>query len=88
VKGHAVIIRNSDGAEKLYPVDWDESDPEGDPSFIWTDGNFACDCNRHDFFTGEPYSPDRAHFPCGDTAYRVREFRLADGRVIPCDAPH
>ena len=33
--------------------------------FIWTDGNFACDCNRYDCF----YPDDDIDFPCYNKEY-------------------
>jgi hypothetical protein len=54
---------------------------EDDPStFIWEDGNYACDCNREIFFNraiGED-APDR---DCGDGAYLVQLFNPVDGSV-------
>ncbi len=84
----AVIRRNSDGLVRECPqtTDWHDADADGAGSdlFWWTDGNGGCDCNRANFFAragGEP-DPDEV---CGETNYRVIEFRLPDGRVVPCD---
>jgi hypothetical protein len=33
--------------------------------FIWTDGNFGCDCNRYDLF----YTDDDIDFPCYNKEY-------------------
>lgn len=48
--------------------------------FIWSEGNFACDCNRGTFFAeavGEDTSAlsdeeDATRFPCGDSRFRVK----------------
>lgn len=47
------LRRNADGEERVYketiPEGWTD-DPEGAAEFMWTDGNYACDCNRVLFF--------------------------------------
>lgn len=65
---HLVLIRdNETGIVRAYEdayLRWVEDD------FIWTEGNFACDCNRGLFFAravGED-GPDRA---CGSERYSV-----------------
>lgn len=48
--------------------------------YIWSEGNYACDCNRANFFAraaGED-DPDRE---CGDGRYAVKIFDI-DGKTI------
>lgn len=64
------IRRNSDGVVRIYKDDHWLSD------FIWSDGNYACDCNRHLFFERaggvDPYDdPDHVSV-CTDDKYSVR----------------
>lgn len=53
--------------------------------FIWTDGNFACDCNRELFWFD--WGPEAIDRECGSVKYRVIDITLEDGRVIEIDAP-
>jgi hypothetical protein len=75
------IVRLADGAVRRMPLakasglDWTEEGSD----YMWSEGNYACDCNRALFFAraaGEP-DPDR---PCGDSAFGVRI--LVDGRIV------
>jgi hypothetical protein len=68
------IIRASDGKTVTYH---DESYSE----FMWTDGNWACDCNRGLMFRracGEDVDITDDHEPCGDSRYYVK---LPDGTM-------
>jgi hypothetical protein len=51
------------------------SDLEWSGEFIWSEGNFACDCNRRDFFHENDvgYDPEaEGNDKCGDSAFVVR----------------
>ena len=69
------IRRNSDGAVRSceYPYPWD-----GD--YIWTDGNYGCDCNRALFF-GRADGGEGDEADCGEGAYAVR-IKDTDGNVL------
>jgi hypothetical protein len=41
----AVLVRNSDGARRIYRPDWKPTWTWSD-EYWWTEGNFGCDCNR------------------------------------------
>lgn len=41
------------------------------PVFIWEHGNYACDCNRHLFFTD---FKDESDFTCSHNLYKVNIF--------------
>ena len=73
-----VIQRVSDGTTAVIPQaeSWDAEDERTE--WYWTVGNMGCDCNLGIQF-GE------THVPCGHSAYRLIEFRLSDGRVVPCE---
>ena len=49
----------------------DEIDDEGD-TFIWTDGNYSCDCNRFLFFEwAKGNKPEWNDGECGKSGYSV-----------------
>jgi len=48
-----------------YSTDW------YNPVFIWQEGNYACDCNRHLFFTD---FEDESDFTCSHHLYKVNIF--------------
>ena len=59
------IKRLSDGVIREHVVNqgWDEAND----FFLWTDGNFGCDCNRSDFFAQANGEPDpEIDIDCGD----------------------
>lgn len=51
--------------------------------FNWKEGNFHCDCNRHDFFTQSENL--EADAPCGNTMYSVFQIVLENGDLLPVD---
>lgn len=71
------LRRNADGATADVTdqsSDWDEA------GFIWTDGNYGCDCNRYLFFErAHGRDPDFDDGECGDTAYSIVAI---DGKVL------
>ena len=79
-----VIRRNSDGIIRKDPkwFDYREGKPwEGqNDEFLWSEGNFACDCNRADFFAKAAREPKREQV-CGHTEYAVM-ITDSDGNVI------
>lgn len=68
------IRRNADGVIRK-----DTSHRYHGP-LIWADGNYACDCNRADFFATADDEPDPDQ-SCGDDAFSVRVLGL-DGKVL------
>lgn len=78
------ICRMADRVVRVYETSfaWDDSGVTGSSSYLWSDGNYGCDCNRALFFAraaGEE-DPDDDESPCGDAAYRVRI--TEDGREV------
>ena len=75
----AAIRDKQTGEERLYPIGpWeDHSD------FLWSEGNYACDCNRALFFARAANGEDIDH-PCGSTRYHVRI--EVDGKEVYADA--
>lgn len=72
------IVEHADDALVADGVDDDEFGC-GASLYLWTDGNFACDCNRGAFFYEAKGIKDE-DVECGDTSYSVKILR--DGMVI------
>lgn len=71
------IRRNSDGKVVICPdEDWDEAN-----EFMWSEGNYSCDCNRSLFFHRAEGTPDDAG-PCGNDRYSVRLTDTITGVVV------
>lgn len=50
--------------------------------FIWSEGNFACDCNRHMMFQRANGEEPEWGTPCGKSRYSVLEIELPNGKVV------
>lgn len=84
----AAIRNNATGETRVYTLegcDW-----HGD--FIWTEGNFACDCNRSIFFDSAGGIDTDAEDdegtdlrPCGHERFYVPYVELPDGTRIKID---
>jgi hypothetical protein len=80
---YLVALENSmTGEVRFYRQDfyWDDF-----AEFMWTEGNFACDCNRAMMFqraNGEEATWDH---PCGDVLYTALYAQLPDGTKIPLE---
>lgn len=49
--------------------------------YLWTEGNYACDCNRALFFAwAKGEEPKEGE--CGETAYSIRFIELEDGSKL------
>ena len=58
----------------------------GSSHFLWTDGNYACDCNREIFFLragGE--DPPTDLVTCGETRFAALYAEMEDGSRITLD---
>lgn len=83
------IRKNSTGEIRhiTRDYDWFWSTGDGSDLFMWTDGNYACDCNRELFF-----EEDNDDFAFEDAKCSTDRFTaicaiLPDGTVEPIDAP-
>jgi hypothetical protein len=67
-----------------YPDYIRGEDWETDPVFIWTDGNYGCDCNRHIFFNKDGLNNiNYEDVECGEKLYRLNWIKnLETGKVI------
>lgn len=76
-----IIRRNADGVVRRLSM---ESMGGYHGDYIWSEGNFSCDCNRGIFFAeaeGE-LNPDR---DCGDDAFAVRIIADNNGHELYSD---
>lgn len=51
----------------------DQSEPWNDETsdFLWSEGNYACDCNRSLFFNRAGDEPDDKNHSCGNEVYSL-----------------
>jgi hypothetical protein len=54
-----------------FPYEWDYVD--GSSEYLWSDGNYGCDCNRSLFFQREAGGDDTAQsLGCGSDRYVIK----------------
>lgn len=90
-----VLIRhNPTGEERWYTDEWSFNHPKETREeslflgeFVWTDGNFSCDCNRALLFARAEGQPDPDNRECGDSEYTAVKAVLDDGTEVELDAP-
>lgn len=75
------FIRNNKTGEVRRSVS--KRDPEYDDNveFMWTDGNYGCDCNRALFFA-RAAGDDEPDIDCGEEAYSVLRVEDETGRIL------
>lgn len=88
------IRRRPDGEERDYKFEsvheWGA--PIGDhiqdnadvDRWMWSEGNYACDCNRASFFADAGGEPD-PDVQCGDDNYIVVWIKTPDGKIVYSD---
>jgi hypothetical protein len=74
------VMRNSDGVVHADP-DAGSWSCDGPDDYLWEEGNFACDCNRHLFFGRAVGREPTDHVQCGMELYSVR-LTAVDGTVV------
>lgn len=83
---YRVLLRNNETREEVwfyYESKWCDLD-----YFMWTKGNYACDCNRHLFFEREKGRPASALYTdCGNKRYTAVCALLEDGTRVVIDEP-
>lgn len=80
------IRRVSDGLVRVYDLEWciDFESPE----YIWEEGNFKCDCNRHLFFeyaAGRESMTEIEQDPgygCSSGRFKIDKIELEDGSIV------
>ena len=80
-KTSVTIRRIADGVEAHYEQNHESPDLEtayeGD-EFMWNEGNYSCDCNRHIFFNvalGRAGSGEH-QIPCGNVLYSINNLTV------------
>lgn len=84
MKYRTCIRNNFTGEERIDLDEFDWKDEHGF-LFMWTEGNFGCDCNRELMFAlckGE-LAPDRS---CGSTGFSILWAEREDGTRLKVDA--
>lgn len=82
---YRVIIRNNETREirtREYGEDWDDS-----CEWLWTEGNFGCDCNRSLEFAlaaGEHPKLEESD-ECSENRYTVLCVELPSGQLVSID---
>ena len=75
---------NETGQVRFYHDDLEWCDESS--VFMWTEGNYGCDCNRSLFFYGVP--PDHEiESPCGEGRFTVLFAELPNGTRVVLDPP-
>lgn len=77
VKAWAEITCVATGETRRHETTWGESVDE----YLWSDGNYACDCNRSLFFQRAGGVANPGPRECGMSAFTVRIVDAA-GRVL------
>lgn len=55
--------------------------------YMWTEGNYACDCNRGLFYARAAGEPDPEHTGCSDTRYVIVKVTDPDGTDLGYSEP-
>jgi hypothetical protein len=77
---YRVAIRNNTTGETRIHVDsfdWDDA-----ADYLWTEGNFCCDCNRALLFARAGGDPDPKCRQCGHDAFSALYVELPSGERI------
>lgn len=81
---YKIAIRNNETGEiRECPQDlkWEEH-----TDFWWTEGNMACDCNRHlEFERAGGRKPEWDEGECGDEKYTALYAEFPNGKKITLD---
>ena len=75
-----VLVLNETGETKTFRYEYplDESS-----HFLWTEGNYECDCNRRVFFFGHDKESER--WPCGSGRISAIKAILPSGEEVVLD---
>jgi hypothetical protein len=79
------ILDAKTGLRSKYKDSYDKDD--GWYDFIWTEGNYSCDCNRSLFFARGRLEDDPKSPPCGSDRYFVKIVDEGDGTVLLDESP-
>ena len=81
-----VHMRNSLSGEKRVFRDPHDYAADDFIAYLWSDGNFGCDCNRSLFFA-RAVGAEEIDAPCGQTQFEVEKIvDRASGAVVYRDS--
>ena len=77
---YSVFIRDNNTKEVREYVE----EREWSSDYIWSEGNYSCDCNRAVFFAeaGKEDVAPAWEQPCGDCAYSFIDIKLENGNSV------
>lgn len=86
--GHYLVAirHNPTGEVRMYRNDMSWEGDEDRDHWMWTEGNYGCDCNRHLFFIRAAGNDEWEDRECGNTEYSCLYAELPDGRRIVIDS--
>lgn len=56
---------NKTNISKIITQEYDDDMSNEGIEFMWTEGNYSCDCNRYNFF----YPNSNIDYPCGESRF-------------------
>lgn len=79
-----VMIRKNDTREVRFyeetQYNWEDS-----LEYLWTEGNYGCDCNRAKFFAWADNEKPPEETECGSILYTIPYAILEDGTKVELD---
>lgn len=78
------IAKKETGEVRHYRDEFFDCSAESASEFLWTEGNYSCDCNRALFFARANGEPDPL-VECGEVAYTAIKAICDDGTVVILD---
>lgn len=92
VKATVEILKVSTGEKRYYETevyfagsDHFAYEPGEFMDYIWTEGNYACDCNRAIFFGDKTVDEIMHEGQCGNVLYKIPKIVTEDGIEILID---
>lgn len=80
-----LIRKNETGEVRVYKYELDRDEDGSFNTYIWEEGNYACDCNRMLFFARVNGEEEDWESPCSDYKYSIEIF--VDEELIYSDLP-
>lgn len=78
--GYSVFIqKNSTGEVREYKCDFEWTD---NSTFMWTEGNFSCDCNLSLFFLEVGGQEDDENQLCGNKDFKITKIISDSGEKL------
>jgi hypothetical protein len=78
--GYRICIRCEATGETVL-TGWHDDEWGDDAEFLWTDGNYGCDCNLGHMFH-HARGEDDVRYPCGFSQFTPVHAELSDGTIV------